>query len=51
MKVALLFFIITILLVSSGCAAIDFLDGKHLNHTSNYDQSQYRSGSGGGHSH
>ncbi|WP_298267392.1 hypothetical protein [Geobacter sp.] len=34
----------------SGCAVIDFLDGKHYNHTPGYDRPQYDSGSyGGGH--
>jgi hypothetical protein len=52
MKVAQLFLLSIILLVSSGCAVIDFLDGKHLNHSPNYDSPQNRSGSGGGgHSH
>lgn len=54
MKVALFFLLSTTLLVSSGCAVIDFLDGKHLNHTTGYDPSQYRSGNGNGgsgHSH
>lgn len=52
MKVALLFLLSVVLLVSSGCAAIDFLDGKHLTHTPDYDRPQYRSGSSsGGHSH
>lgn len=40
----------------SGCAVIDFLDGKHLDHTRDYDRPQYSGGnsggnSGGGHSH
>ena len=32
----------------TGCAVIDFLDGKHLNTTSNYDQPQYGGGYSGG---
>lgn len=51
MKIALLFLLSITMLVSSGCAVIDFLDGKHLNHTPDYDRPQYRSGSSGGHSH
>ena len=54
MKVALLFFLTTTLLVASGCAVIDFLDGKHLNHAPDYDRPQYGSGNNNGasgHSH
>ncbi|MDD2733625.1 MAG: hypothetical protein PHF56_06760 [Desulfuromonadaceae bacterium] len=53
MKVALLFLLFISLIVFSGCAVIDFLDGKHYNHNSNYDRPQYSTGngSGGGHSH
>lgn len=44
------------LALMSGCAVIDFLDGKHFDHTTDYDRPQYSSGSyggghGGGHSH
>lgn len=40
----------------SGCTVIDFLDGKHFDHTTDYERPQYGSGSyggglGGGHSH
>ena len=54
MKIIMLLILTAALLVSSGCAVIDFLDGKHYNHTSNYDRPQYGSGyntGGGGHSH
>lgn len=53
MKLGLLFLLCTTLLVFPGCAVIDFLDGKHFNHASDYDRPQYRTGygSGGGHSH
>lgn len=54
MKAALFLLLTTTLLISSGCAVIDFLDGKHLNHSPNYDSSQFRTGSGSGgsgHSH
>lgn len=34
----------------SGCAVIDFLDGKHLNHTRDDDRPQYGGGYAGGHS-
>jgi len=34
----------------TGCAAIDFLDGKHLNTASDYDQPQYGGGYSGGNS-
>ncbi len=56
MKAALFVLVSFILLVSSGCAVIDFLDGKHLP-PPDYDRPQYpqyRSGygsTGGGHSH
>ncbi len=50
---AVMFVLLSItLLVSSGCAVIDFLDGKHYNHTPSYDRPQSSNGnSGGGHSH
>ncbi|MBT0663066.1 hypothetical protein KI809_02030 [Geobacter pelophilus] len=53
MKLMQYVFFAAVLLVSSGCAVIDFLDGKHYNHTPNYDRPQYSTGngSGGGHSH
>lgn len=39
----------------SGCAVIDFLDGKHLDHTRDDDRPRYEGGyaggHGGGHSH
>ncbi|MBT1074243.1 hypothetical protein [Geobacter grbiciae] len=35
----------------SGCTVIDFLDGKHFSHETDYNRPQYDSGSfGGGHS-
>jgi hypothetical protein len=49
-----IFLLTTTLLIFSGCAVIDFLDGKHLNHSPNHDNSQFRSGNGSGgsgHSH
>jgi hypothetical protein len=53
MKTVLLLIIASLFLVSSGCAVIDFLDGKHFYHTPDYDRPQYNTGysSGGGHSH
>lgn len=59
MKAALFILLSGLLLASSGCAVIDFLDGKHLPPASEYDRPQYRSpqygtgygSSGGGHSH
>lgn len=54
-KLFLAFIILGNLSLLSGCAVIDFLDGKHLDHTRDYDRPQYSSGnsgnSGGGHSH
>ncbi|MBT0895298.1 hypothetical protein KI811_15935 [Geobacter hydrogenophilus] len=53
MKVTLFVLLAAALLVSSGCAVIDFLDGKHIQHTPDYDRPRYNTGygSGGGHSH
>lgn len=56
MKVALFFLLSITLLVSSGCAVIDFLDGKYLNYPADYRSSQndlgnYGGGHDGGHSH
>ena len=48
MKIALFFFLFVTLLVSSGCAVIDFLDGKDLNDAPNYDRPQSGPVSGGG---
>ena len=45
------------LLLLSGCAVIDFLDGKHFDHSGEYSRPQESRGytggssSGGGHSH
>ena len=38
------------LLLFTGCAVIDFLDGKHLGPTSENDRPQYGSGYSGGNS-
>lgn len=54
MKTALLIVITTTQLVTSGCAVIDFLDGKNLNHAPDYDRPQYgvgHSNGANGHSH
>ena len=57
MRAALFILLLSfILLVSAGCAVIDFLDGKHLPPPDNNrpEYPQYRSGyggSGGGHAH
>ncbi|MBI5655641.1 MAG: hypothetical protein HZC44_01985 [Geobacter sp.] len=53
MKLTQFVLLAAVLLVSSGCVVIDFLDGKHYHHTPDYDRPQYNSGysSGGGHSH
>ncbi len=55
-KVILAILIFVLLPFVSGCAVIDFLDGKHLDHSSGYDRPQYNGGydsgsHGGGHSH
>lgn len=34
--------------ILSGCTVIDFLDGKHYDHTTDYDRPQSSSGSSGG---
>lgn len=54
MKRALLAFLLLCSLAAmSGCAVIDFLDGKHFDHTrDDIPQQQYYGGNGGGgHSH
>jgi hypothetical protein len=53
MKLMQCVFLAAVLLISSGCAVIDFLDGKHFNHTPEYDRPRYDTGysSGGSHSH
>ena len=49
-KVLLVILLFGNLSVLSGCAVIDFLDGKHLDHTRDDDRPQYGGGYGGGHS-
>ncbi|MBI1919743.1 MAG: hypothetical protein HYS23_01545 [Geobacter sp.] len=49
-KMFLAILILGTLSLFSGCAVIDFLDGKHLDHNRGYDQPQYGGGSSGGHS-
>ena len=59
-KLFLAFLLLSNLYLLSGCAVIDFLDGKHLDHSRDYDRPTYggtygggnRGGNGGGgHSH
>lgn len=55
-KLYLMFLLLGSLSVLSGCAVIDFLDGKHLDHTRDDDRPRYGGGYGsatssGGHSH
>ncbi|WP_158414171.1 hypothetical protein [Geobacter pickeringii] len=54
-KPALMLAVAGIVALLSGCAVVDFLDGKYFDHPADYDRPQYGSGnhggSGGGHSH
>lgn len=55
-KVVLMLAIAGTVALLSGCAVIDFLDGKHFDNTTDYERPPYNSGSndsghGGGHSH
>lgn len=45
-KTVSMFLLLSTLL--SGCAVIDFLDGKHFEHNPDYDRPQYGGGYGGG---
>ena len=55
-NVVLIFLMLVTLSLISGCAVIDFLDGRHLNHEPDQYQRdqyspQYGGGNSGGHSH